>query len=169
MRDADSPRPVCGDHFAKLFMNEHGLEIFDRFGGERGPNISNVARARYIDDLLRVQLAVNLQLQVVLIGCGFDSRAFRLAGGSWLELDEPQLIDYKNERLPAAEAPNPLRRIAIDFETESLGDKLRPFAGAAQTVFIIEGVTMYLKPNRCGRLSRHCGRCSPSTKSLQIS
>jgi methyltransferase (TIGR00027 family) len=144
MRDAQSPRPVCGDRFAKLFMNEQGLEIFNRFGGERGPNMSNVARARYIDDLLRLHLTANPRLQVALIGCGFDSRAFRLAGGSWLELDEPQLIDYKNERLAATQAPNPLRRIAIDFETESLRDKLQPFAGGVQTVFVIEGVTMYL-------------------------
>jgi methyltransferase (TIGR00027 family) len=144
MRDAESPRPVCGDRFAKLFMDEDGLEIFNRFGGERGPNMSNVARARYIDDLLRAHLAANPRLQVVLIGCGFDSRAFRLTGGSWLELDEPQLIAYKNERLPAAEAPNPLRRLAIDFQTESLRDKMQPFAGALPTVFVIEGVTMYV-------------------------
>ena len=144
MRDAESPRPVCGDRFAKLFMNEQGFEIFNRFGGERGPNMSNVARARYIDDLLRLHLSANPRLQVVLIGCGFDSRAFRLTGGSWLELDEPQLIDYKNEKLAATEAPNPLHRIAIDFETESLREKLQSFAGGVQTVFVIEGVTMYL-------------------------
>ena len=51
MRDAETPHPICGDRFAKLFMNDHGMEIFGRFTGERGPNVSNVARARYIDDL----------------------------------------------------------------------------------------------------------------------
>ena len=120
------------------------MEIFNRFGGERGPNVSNVARARYIDDLLRTRLAANPKLQVVLIGCGFDSRAFRLAGGAWFELDEPPLITYKEECLPAAQAPNRLRRIAIDFEHESLREKLLPLTGAAPTVFVIEGVTMYV-------------------------
>jgi len=127
-------------------MNEHGMEIFSRFGGQRGPNVSNVARARYIDDLLRARLATNPELQVVLIGCGFDTRAFRLRGGSWLELDDSQLIAYKNERLPATEAVNPLQRIAIDFEKESLRDKLQPLARAVPTVFVIEGVTMYVTP-----------------------
>jgi methyltransferase (TIGR00027 family) len=144
MLDAESPHPICNDHFAKLFMNEHGMEIFNRFGGERGPNVSNVARARYIDDLLRARLAANPNLQVVLIGCGFDSRAFRLTGGAWLELDEPPLIAYKEERLPAAQAPNRLRRVAIDFERESLGEKLQSLTGTAPTVFVIEGVAMYL-------------------------
>lgn len=125
-------------------MNEQGMEIFSRFGSERGPNLSNVGRARCIDDLLRERLRREPHLRVVLIGCGFDSRAYRLAGGSWLELDEPQLIHYKNERLPATDAPNPLRRVAIDFETESLREKLQSLADPAPTVFVIEGVTMYL-------------------------
>src|SRR5215467_5203338 len=70
MRDAESRHPVCGDQFAEVFMNEQGMEIFNRFGSERRPNRSNVARARYIDDLLRARLAANPNLQVVLIGCG---------------------------------------------------------------------------------------------------
>ena len=144
MRDAESQHPVCGDQFAKLFMNEEGMRIFEGFAGERGPNRSNVARARYIDDLLRARLALDAHLQVVLIGCGFDSRAFRLQGGAWFELDEPALISYKDERLPAARAPNPLQRIAIDFEADSLREKLRPLAASVPTVFIIEGVTMYV-------------------------
>ena len=144
MRDAERSRPICGDQFAQFFMNEHGMEIFNRFGGERGPNISNVARARYIDDLLRTQIAANPRLQVVLIGCGFDSRAFRLDGGTWFELDEPALITYKNERLPASTAPNRLERIAIDFQSGALREKLQPVAGDAPTIFVIEGVTMYV-------------------------
>lgn len=144
MRDAESQRPVCGDQFAKVFMNEEGMKVFAGFEFERGPNMSNVARARYIDDLLRARLALDAHLQIVLIGCGFDSRAFRLRGGSWFELDEPALISYKDERLPPAQAPNPLQRIAIDFEADSLREKLRPLAASVPTVFVIEGVTMYV-------------------------
>ncbi len=144
MRDADSPRPICGDQYAGRFMDARGLEIFRKFGGESGPNVTNVARARYIDDFLREELARNPQLRVILIGSGFDSRAYRLSGGTWLELDEPQLIAYKNDTLPASEASNPLQRIPIDFGADSLADRLQPFAGPAPTVFVIEGVAMYV-------------------------
>jgi len=146
MLDASRPRPICCDTYARQFMDERGMGIFRGFGGESGPNASNVARHRYIDDFLRQQLARTPQLQIALIGCGFDSRAFRLAGGAWFELDEPQLIAYKEERLPAARSPNPLQRIAIDFAADSLQDKLQPLSPRAPTVFVIEGVTMYLPP-----------------------
>ena len=144
MLDAEGPYPICGDQYAARFMDERGLEIFRRFGGESRPNAGNVARHRYIDDLLRGDLEHDARQQIVLIGCGFDSRAFRLNGGSWYELDEPQLISYKNERLPAEQAPNPLVRVPIDFAADSLREKLSTLPRNVPTVFVIEGVTMYV-------------------------
>ncbi len=125
-------------------MDDRGLAIFQEFAAESAPNASNVARHRYIDDYLRERIAREPDLQIVLLGCGFDSRAFRLRGGTWYELDEPQLIAYKDEKLPASQAPNPLRRIAIEFGVDALEEKLRAVSSEAPTVFVIEGVTMYL-------------------------
>jgi methyltransferase (TIGR00027 family) len=144
MLDAESKRPVCNDTYAKTFMDERGMEIFRRFGGELGPNASNVARHRYIDDWLRAKLVADPTLRVILIGCGFDSRAFRLKGGEWIELDEPSLIAYKNQKLPINSCPNKLQRIPIEFARDSLTEKLSAFAQSKPTVFVIEGVTMYL-------------------------
>ena len=87
MRDAESAKPVCGDVYAKLFMNEDGLRILEKFKDEVNPNTSNVARHRVIDDLLRDELAVNPNLRVVIIGAGFDSRAYRLQGGTFCSLE----------------------------------------------------------------------------------
>src|SRR4051794_1024928 len=115
MQDAERAQPVCGDTFAKTFMNEAGLQILEAFKDEVRPNISNVGRHRMIDDLLRDELAANPDLTVVIIGAGFDTRAFRLPAGSWVELDEPPVITYKDERLPAGSSKNELQRISIDF------------------------------------------------------
>ena len=144
MLDAESRKPICDDRYARSFMDERGMEIFRRFGGELGPNTSNVARHRYIDDYLRNRIATQPDIRIVLIGCGFDSRAFRIHGGEWLEFDEPQLIEYKNTRLPPSSCNNKLQRVAIDFGAESLADKLAPFTTDRLTLFIVEGVTMYL-------------------------
>jgi O-methyltransferase involved in polyketide biosynthesis len=96
MRDAEHDQPVCGDVYAKAFMNEEGLRVLEKFKDETATNSSNVARHRIIDDFLRQELLDHPDLRVVIIGAGFDSRAYRLKGGSWFELDEPQVIVYKD-------------------------------------------------------------------------
>jgi len=165
MQDAASPEPVCGDVYAKVFMNEDGLRILEKFKDEINPNTSNVARARMIDDLLREELSANPNLRVVLIGAGFDSRAYRLKSGTWIELDEPQVIAYKNDRLSVSEAQNPLQRIPIDFATESVEEKLSAVAsGGGPTVVVIEGVFMYLEQETIRQLLQTLHRLFPEHK-----
>ena len=164
MRDAEQRRPVCGDVYAKVFMNEEGLQILEAFKDETGPNTSNVARHRIIDDLLRQELLANPNVCVVIIGAGFDSRAFRLKGGSWVELDEPQVIAYKNERLPASHSENELHRIAIDFSIDSLQEKLSSFSNRDRVVVIIEGVFMYLEQEVIDKLLQTLRREFPRHK-----
>jgi hypothetical protein len=53
------------------------------------------------------------------------------------------MIGFKEQRLPAAGAPNPLQRITIDFENETLAERLAPFRGERVTL-VAEGVSMYL-------------------------
>lgn len=141
--DAKAPKPICGDHLAQLFMTEEGREVFRGFEDLRLPNASNATRTRIIDDWLRDRLLAEPDLRVILLGAGFDARAFRLNGGQWVELDQPAVIEEKDRILPASHAPNPITRIAIDFARQKLGDSLAPFEGE-QPVVVMEGVSMYL-------------------------
>ncbi|HYV10048.1 MAG TPA: class I SAM-dependent methyltransferase [Pyrinomonadaceae bacterium] len=161
MQDAEREQPVCGDTYARVFMDEEGLQILRVFKDETRPNMSNVGRHRLIDDLLRDELAENPNLTVVIIGAGFDTRAFRLKGGTWVELDEPQVISYKEERLPAATSENELHRIAIDFAAESLEQKLASLAGRSPVTVVIEGVLMYLEEAAIDQLLQTLRRVFP--------
>ena len=145
MEDANRSRSVCKDIYAERFMDERGRQIFEPFKSEKMPNLSNITRCRLIDDYLLAELAIDNKLDIITIGAGFDSRPYRLAGGNWLEIDEAQIISCKNERLPVEECSNPLRRISIDFAHESLADKLAEASNENHTVFVIEGVFMYLE------------------------
>lgn len=144
MLDAETPDPVCGDHYAKRFMDDEALTVFERFKGLTGPNESNISRHRIIDDYLRGLLKEDPETRIFIIGAGFDSRAYRLTGGNWTELDHPELIRQKNERLPLSECGNRLLRIPIDFSEESLRDKLSPFKTNDRVVAVVEGVFLYL-------------------------
>jgi methyltransferase (TIGR00027 family) len=150
--DAASSRPICGDSYAARFMDDEARRIWERFKDFKRPNDSNAARHRIIDELVQAELSQRRQARVVVIGAGFDTRAYRLEGGRWLEVDEPGIISHKNALLPATSAKNPLERIAIEFDTESLLTRLEPFKDTQRTHLIIEGVFMYLTQAQRQRL-----------------
>ncbi|MCY1041496.1 class I SAM-dependent methyltransferase [Corallococcus sp. bb12-1] len=142
--DAQRPRPLCGDTFAARFMNDEARQVWERFQSFTQPNASNAARHQIIDTLVQEELDKEPQARVVVLGAGFDTRAYRLRGGRWLEVDDASIITQKDASLPAAEAKNPLERIAIDFATESLAARLAPYRDSRRTHVILEGVLMYL-------------------------
>jgi len=167
MDDAERTPSVCNDRYARRFMDEQGLRIFEPFRGETLPNISNIVRCRIIDDFVQREIDAHSSARVVTIGAGFDTRPYRLRGGEWHEIDEPQIIGYKNERLPVAESPNPLTRVTVDFASGSLGESLRTVPSDGHIIVVIEGVFMYLEPDAIagtlralrGRFPRHLLLC----------
>ena len=90
--------------------------------------------------------------QLVILGAGLDSRAWRLDSLKdtvVFEVDFPSSQAYKRER--AAAVPHKakdVRFIAIDFERDQLAPLLRAagFDKTKPTFWIWEGVTMYLRP-----------------------
>jgi methyltransferase (TIGR00027 family) len=152
--DARTASPVCDDRFADRFMTPEAWELFEPFRGFGPPNASNVARHRMIDDVLRARLAARPDTGVVIIGAGFDTRAFRLPGGRWVELDEPAVLELKEPRLPARDAPNPLTRVPIEFDRRPLAEALAPFQDLVDPMVVIEGVLPYLTESQISALAR---------------
>jgi methyltransferase (TIGR00027 family) len=152
MLDAEQGQPVCGDCYAKLFMDDHGRSIYDRFKGLTNSNASIIVRHRIIDDVLRQKLLANPGLQVVTIGAGLDTRPYRIAGGRWIELDEPDVIEFKNSRLPVGDCANSLQRVPICFSIDSLEQKLSAYACHSPVVVVMEGVFIYLNESEIKKL-----------------
>ena len=111
-----------------------------------------LTRHRFIDDRLRRALAGDVR-QLVLLGAGYDSRAYRfapeLAGRPVFEVDFPatsrrksRILSRRAETLPRVD----VRRVEIDFEVDSLAARLREagFRSGRRTFFVWEGVSMYL-------------------------
>lgn len=151
--DAALAKPVCGDTLAERFVDDHTRRELAPLLALSKPAASNVARHRLIDDLLRRRLAERPETRVIVLGAGFDTRAFRLEGGRWWEVDDPQLLALKEERLPASTAPNPLVRVTFAFREESLATRLAPLAGDDRAVVVLEGVSMYLEDDVLARIA----------------
>lgn len=130
---------MAGGPMRELYLSQLGSGTYG----------AQVMRTRYIDEVV-TGLVEGGTMQVVILGAGLDTRAFRmpvLAGATVLELDLPGTQQYKVERLrgvPALAAQ--VRFIPTDFTAEPLGDVLVA-AGLDRTrpvLFVWEGVTQYL-------------------------
>ncbi len=145
--DAKSDDPVCDDQFAKFFMDKKGLDIYKQFDLNklRNGKIANATRHRIIDDILSDTLMQNQETVIILIGAGYDSRAFRISGGTWVEIDDPNLIDLKNKLLPVTQCKNAIKRIPYDYRSESLKEKLPKIADSQKVVVVVEGVFFYME------------------------
>ena len=108
-----------------------------------------VLRALAIDAELTRALANGCQ-QVVILGAGFDSRAYRmqeLASARVFEVDHPATQSEKQRRaVRLARRCRELTYVPCDFESQPLTDCLQS-AGHRNdepTIWICEGVTLYL-------------------------
>ena len=107
-------------------------------------------RTRHIDDVLSQSLETGIG-QVVILGAGLDSRAYRFGDLRTLrvfELDLPRTQAYKKKRVREVfgELPGHVTYVPIDFAQQSL-DEVLDIAGydrKKKTLFIWEGVTMYI-------------------------
>lgn len=150
--DATGESPIAGDSLAHRFMDDRAYRVAGQFRSLKRPNATLAVRHRLIDDRIAAELAREPSLRVLVLGCGFDSRAYRLRGGRWLEVDEPAVIAHKEASLPAAEAPNELVRVPIRFDAESLHDALAPHAAEERAVVVLEGILNYLSDEQSRRL-----------------
>ena len=127
-------------------------------------------RTRFIDDALERAIA-NGAAQVVVLGAGFDSHAYRcqelLAGVRVFEVDRPATQALKRQRVNDALGGPPanLTYVTIDFQHEALPDVLgrHGYDPAKQTFFILEGVTMYLPEESVRTTLRFVGSHPPGS------
>ena len=154
--------PGFRDPTARVFLTEKGKRSFEKTErafreGKRGlaPDAARVMadlialRTTAIDTAVRNAVAAGAT-QLVILGAGYDGRAWRLndlAGVKVFEVDHPATQGEKRARVAKLPpAIGTVSFVSIDFERESLGSLLER-AGhdrSSPTCWIWEGVVMYL-------------------------
>jgi methyltransferase (TIGR00027 family) len=127
----------------------------------RGGWASFLCRKRYIDDQLGAALPDSIQ-SVVVLGAGFDTRAYRipeLAGIRVCEVDLPANIAAKTAALRRCfgAIPPHVTLLPMDFETNDLSGQLHAAGfGPTQPAFYIwEAVTQYLSEDAVRSTMEH--------------
>jgi methyltransferase (TIGR00027 family) len=154
--------PEFHDPTARVFLNEKGKKSLAkverlaraekrsmRLEAGRGAADMIALRTRAIDTGVRDAIAAGAT-QLVILGAGYDGRAWRmpeLSGVKVFEVDHPATQTDKRAHAAKLPAPNGIVTfVSIDFEREKL-DSVLERAGhdpAAPTCWIWEGVVMYL-------------------------
>jgi methyltransferase (TIGR00027 family) len=147
---------------AAISLLSPGWKLVHRFAarGLRRANPDGRAKALAQIDVLPLRvLAIDAALadavaagcsQVVILGAGLDTRAYRLealAGADLFEVDHPATQNPKRSRTtPLRPLTRSLTYVPVDFERDSLEVKLRAsgFRTDRPTAWVWEGVVMYL-------------------------
>ena len=126
-------------------------------------------RKQYLERVARNALQEGFR-QVVVLGAGFDTLALRLHPEfpqvRFLEVDHPATQRDKRRALEMRGLPQPnLRFLAVDFMRQTLEVALSAcaeFDATADTLFLAEGVLMYLQQGDVElvfhTIARHAGR-----------
>jgi methyltransferase (TIGR00027 family) len=174
--------PGFRDPTARRFLDEKSTEALLKAEqgireGRRGFRIEYARtmadmmalRTTAIDTAVRDAIARGAS-QLVILGAGYDGRAWRLeelAGIAVYEVDHPATQGRKRERasgLPAALGA--VHFVPVDFERDSLDAELAKAGHDARlpTCWIWEGVVMYLTPEAFrATLSAIAGRSAPGS------
>ena len=125
-----------------------------------GARPSGIARTRLIDDFLISGLQNGIE-QVVILGAGYDCRAYRIPAMQdklVFEVDHPNTQAEKRKKLEKimGSIPSHVVFAAIDFNKDKLENVLdrSGFDKAKKTFFIWEGVTNYLSSDAVDKTIR---------------
>lgn len=151
---------------ALRLANVTGLRgLLERYADWRAPGArtSAIGRTRFIDDVVRAEVARGLQ-QLVILGAGYDSRAHRLPALATIrvyEVDRAETQSEKRRRIESVTgARTDVRYVAVDFARDDLSIRLadRGWRADHASLFVWEGVTNYLDAAAVARVLDMIGR-----------
>jgi methyltransferase (TIGR00027 family) len=161
VRAIEARRPesqrICYDPYARAFVPAISVTIskwvVDAGIYERaapGAMAFVTARERFFDDFLKAGLEKGLD-QVVILGAGYDTRAYRIPGiekTRVFEVDHPATQQVKLKQLKKVVDPLPahVTFVPLDFNTQTLAERLPAsgFSETGRTLFLWQGVTYFL-------------------------
>jgi methyltransferase (TIGR00027 family) len=147
INDPYADRFVMGASLIKLMGHKVSVWLTDKFAP--GFHEHLISRTRFVDDLVS-QSAVHGIEQYVILGAGYDLRAYRLdlpASMKIFEVDQAEVQARKRNKLPQ-DLPNKdnVVYVDVDFMHQSLSEQLLAagFDQNKSTLFTLEGVSQYI-------------------------
>ena len=161
-KESNRPNRLFADPLSSVLAGENALrEAANVHRDERLPYLA--IRTRFFDDWLEKIIGPSLR-QIVFLGAGMDTRAFRLRwpdGVRIWEIDCPELLDLKQASLNRVQAqPKCIRTpVAADLSVADWPKRLlmQGFRKEALSVWLAEGLFLYLPSKAVAQILRSVG------------
>ena len=161
-RESERDDAVFRDPFARALAGERGEQIANAlpFGDDNA--WAFVART-YLFDRFVTRLVQHGADTIVNLAAGLDTRPYRMTlppSLKWVEVDLPEILDYKEEILGDARPVCDLERVRLDLFNEDGRRGLFNDLGrrAKRVAVIAEGLVIYLMPDAVAALARDLAR-----------
>ncbi|HKW61389.1 MAG TPA: class I SAM-dependent methyltransferase [Candidatus Acidoferrum sp.] len=135
------------DPFAARLAGERGVAILNALTHANVLRIGIAIRTRFVDELLLDALATYPVATVLSVGCGLDTRPWRLELSPslrWIEADFADVLDYKDRLLSGERARCRRERLTVDLNDAAQRRALYETSGASLALMITEGLLLYL-------------------------
>jgi methyltransferase (TIGR00027 family) len=157
-RETERLDAVFRDPYARRLAGARGQEIFEKMPRKTDTSWAWITRTYLFDQVIREQIAGGVDL-VVNLAAGLDARPYRMSlPGSllWVEVDFPELLDYKQAIL-ANETPRCiLERVPLNLaNVESRRQLFSNLSARGKKALIVtEGLLIYLSSEEIGALAQ---------------
>lgn len=158
-RAAESARPdaLFHDPLAARLAGEKGRALAEAFPQGAMTGWTVAIRTVIIDEFISAAIARGVDT-VLSLGAGLDTRPYRLELPSelhWVEVDYPDVIAFKEERLEDEMPHCHLERVGLDLADRSARRELfaRVDAQSAHVLVLTEGVILYLEIDEVAALA----------------
>jgi len=145
--ESESPDGFVQDPFAARLAGERGIALLGGIPRPQMMRFGTGVRCRFLDDLLLEALASKPIATVLSVGCGLDTRPWRLPlppNLRWIEVDFAEMLDYKDS-LMSSETPRCHReRLTADVNDAAQRHAVYAAVGPSPALMITEGLLMYL-------------------------
>ena len=163
-QESERPDAHFRDPFARRLAGERGEQIAKSMPLGSDSSWSMITRTYLIDQLVRAEIARGTEL-VVNLAAGLDSRPYRMELPKtlrWVEVDLPEILDYKTGVLREEEPRCSLERIPLDLADRPGRRKLFEELGgkARRALIITEGLVVYLNRDQVASLAEDLAKPS---------
>jgi methyltransferase (TIGR00027 family) len=147
------------DPYARLLAGALGVGLSQVMGNIRDAANIIAVRTYLIDEMILDLLSLDSVDTIISLGAGLDTRPYRLSlpqSLRWIEIDQPELMSYKEKRLSGINPICAVERVKMDLQDikqrRSLFESLN--IQSQKVLVLAEGLLAYFHPAQVSALAQ---------------